>query len=58
MNKKDETEKRRNKLNFRLTDSELSAFKHLSARLGMTYTELFTTAIASLRSRIDGRGER
>lgn len=56
--KKDESERKKNRLNFRVTDAELSAIKHLSAKLGLSYTELFTTAIASLRGRIDGRGNR
>lgn len=55
MNKKDETEKRRNRVNFRLTDEELSTIRNLSDRLEVTYTGLFIKAVDSLRRRIDGR---
>ena len=49
MNKKADTERRKNRMNFRVTDAELEVIRNLSQRLGLSYTELFVTAIDSLR---------
>ena len=57
LNRKDDLEKKRNRLHIRLTDAEFSAIKRLSQRLGLTYTETILKAIFSL-GRNDGRGER
>ncbi len=55
MNQKDESEKRRNRVNLRVTDEELSTIRILADRLEMTYTALLVKAVDSLRRRMDGR---
>lgn len=48
MNIKDDSERRRHRLNFRLTDAELSRIRSLSSQLGLSYTELVLRAVNSL----------
>lgn len=49
MNKKDDSERRRHRLNVRLTDSELSTIRDLASQTGLSYTELVLRGVELLK---------
>lgn len=49
MNRKDDTERRRHRLNVRLTDNELSTIRDLASQTGLSYTELVLRGVELLK---------